>query len=672
MNTAALLKQQRIAGLMIGAAACVWVLGRSLLEGEPGWVRPALVVALLVAGLLQIRWLRVGRVAASLALAGFMAATAPALLHRPGAALAVWLPVSWLAAQLWLIPGLPPDRRMSRPQLRHFARILRVRSLLAMLALAAGIAAFSSSDPSRDTRLAIAIAVGAGAWMLLRARPLPQYTRWRTLILATLTTATLVSLGWARQTAELSFMGLALLILTAALLARPIQRVEVVRPAWAERMLDHPARLLVISFFALIVVGTALLTLPLASADPGQPGSTIDAAFTSVSAVCVTGLIVRDTPVDWSGFGLAIILLLIQLGGLGIMTFATAFLGALGRRLSLRQESAVAELSGGESRVALYLAVERVLAVTFVAEAAGAILLALRFLTHGDAPGVAIWRGLFTAVSAFCNAGFALQTDSLIGYATDPVVLHTVAALIVIGGISPAVVVALPALVRGERLPLQSKLILVATAVLLVTGTVLIAATEWNNALAGLSLLDKWHNAWFQSVTLRTAGFNSIDIAILRPATVTLCLIWMFVGGSPGGTAGGVKTTTITVLFLAVWANIRGQGDIRVWGRTLPHASVYRAASVVTLMTLSFVLVVWSLQLTQNLPTVPTVFEAVSALGTVGLSMGATPGLDVVGKIIVMFAMFAGRVGSLTLFAFLLAHRAPSALHYPQEPIDCG
>jgi trk system potassium uptake protein TrkH len=200
----------------------------------------------------------------------------------------------------------------------------------------------------------------------------------------------------------------------------------------------------------------------------------------------------------------------------------------------------------------------------------------------------------------------------------------------------------------------------------------LIAATEWNHALSGLGLIDKWNNAWFQSATLRTAGFNSIDFTAIQPATVTLCLIWMFIGGSPGGTAGGTKTTTIGVLLLAVYASVRGRSDIRVWGRTIPHASVYRAASVVTLGIFSTVGVLWSLQLTQQLSPVPALFETVSALGTVGLSMGATALLDDVGKIIVMFAMFAGRVGSLTLFVFLLARSAPSALNYPQEPVDCG
>lgn len=672
MTAAMRLKQHRTAGLLTGSAAAAYVLCSELIPANPYWVPIAVVSALAGSGLAMLRWPRAGRIAASLALLSFVAATANALSRVPAAALAVWLLVTWIAAQLWLIPGLPPDRRLSRTALEQLARTLRARSTLRMTAVAAMLAAFSSSSPSIGDRIAITASMGVGVWFIYRALPLPMYTLRRTVILAAATAATVASLIVVGQAAEFSLVVLAVLCALAAVLTRPPRRVGVVHPAWWERMLEHPARQLVISFFGLIVLGAAMLALPLASSDPSRPGSIVDAAFTSVSAVCVTGLIVRDTPVDWSGFGLATILILIQLGGLGIMTFATAFLGAVGRRLSLRQETAVAELTGSESRLALYLAVQRVLRVTFVAEAIGAVALTLRFLAHGDSIGQAVWRGSFTAISAFCNAGFALQSDSLMGYATDPVVLHTVATLIVLGGISPAVVVALPALVRRERLPLQIRLILLTTVTFLVLGTILIAATEWNNTLAGMGRVDKWNNAWFQSVTLRTAGFNSIDFSLIRPATVTLCLIWMFIGGSPGGTAGGVKTTTIAVLLLAVYASVRGHSEISVFGRTVPHASIYRAASVVTLGMLSLVLVLWSLQLTQDLSPVPALFEAVSAQGTVGLSMGATAALDDVGKIILMIAMFAGRVGPLTLFVFLLARRAPSALHYPHEPVDCG
>jgi trk system potassium uptake protein TrkH len=672
MTKAAMLKQQRTAGLVTGSAVAAYVLCSWLTPTSAPWISAAVVSAIVGSGLLMLRWWVPGRIVATLSLLGFVAATVRPVLSWPAAALSIWLAVGWILAQLWLIPGLPPDRRLSRDALVQLARTLRARSTLRMTAVASLLAAFSASDPSAGDRIAITLALGVGAWFVHRARPLPLFTLRRAAVLILVALMALVSLVTTESGAEFALLVLATTCVATALLTRPPRRVGVVHPAWWERLLEHPARQLVASFFALIVLGALLLALPLASPDPAQPSSLVDAAFTSVSAVCVTGLIVRDTPVDWSGFGLGTILVLIQLGGLGIMTFATAFLGAIGRRLSLRQESAVAELAGNESRLLLYGAVQRVLKVTFTAEAIGTIVLTLRFFAHGESFGAALWRGLFTAVSAFCNAGFSLQTDSLIGYAADPIVLHTVAALIVLGGISPAVVVALPAWGRRRRLPLQARLILNTTAILLCFGTALIAATEWNNTLDGMGLLAKWNNAWFQSVTLRTAGFNSIDFSLLRPATVTLSLLWMFIGGSPGGTAGGAKTTTVAVLLLAVYASVRGQREIRVFGRAVPHASVYRAASVVTLGLTSLVLVMWSLQLTQDIAPVPTLFETVSALGTVGLSMGATPHLDDVGKIIVMIAMFVGRVGSLTLFVFLLARREPSVLHYPQEPVDCG
>jgi len=435
-------------------------------------------------------------------------------------------------------------------------------------------------------------------------------------------------------------------------------------------VVEHPARLLVTTFLTLCAFGTALLALPFA--DQGGDIAVLDAAFTAVSAVCVTGLIVLDTPDAFSGGGEAALLLLIQLGGLGIMSFYTAALSAIGSRLSLRHERAVAAAMSIADRGQLRGAIGRVLVVTAVAELAGAMLLSWRFLAAGDGLGQAVWRGLFTAVSAFCNAGFALQNDSLVAYQQDPLVLHTVGTLIVVGGLSPAVVLALPRLARREPVPLQVRLVVVTTAVLLLLGFVGYLAFEWSASLAGLDLWDRLHNAWFQSVTLRTAGFNSVEIVEATGATQTLMITLMFIGGSPGGTAGGAKTTTAAILVLAVVAALRRRPDAVAFSRRVEHVSVYRAAAVFTLGVLSAIAALVALQLTQAMPLEMVVFETFSALGTVGLSIGGTERLDAVGKVIVMACMFAGRVGPLTLFLFL-AERPPSAtLRHPPEELDVG
>lgn len=436
-------------------------------------------------------------------------------------------------------------------------------------------------------------------------------------------------------------------------------------------ILEHPARLLVATFAALCFGGTALLALPLA-ASTGASVGILDALFTSVSAVCVTGLIVPDTPNAFGAFGQAAIALLIQLGGLGIMTFYSTALSVLGRRLSLRHESAIAGAMSIEDRSQLFGQLGGVLRVTLVSEAMGALVLFLAFLRHDASAGQALWRATFTSISAFCNAGFALQSDSLIGYNRDPLVIHTVGALIVLGGLSPVVVTALPRLFRRRRATLQAKLILSTTAALLLFGFVAFAAFEWTNTLDDMSLGDRLTNAWFQSITPRTAGFNSIDTAAMRPATQTLTIALMFIGGSPGSTAGGIKTTTFAILALAVMTALRRRSAAEVFGRRIGHATVYKAAAVLTLGVVASIGALLALQLTQTIELDLVVFEVVSALATVGLSIGATPLLDAVGKLVIVACMFAGRVGPLTLFLFLTEQGFSPAGGHPEEEVDVG
>lgn len=464
------------------------------------------------------------------------------------------------------------------------------------------------------------------------------------------------------------------LVPAAAVFVLPvITRQGLGRVDWWEPVLGHPARFLVVTFAALCLVGTVVLALPVSAAS-GQGIDLIDAAFTAVSAVCVTGLTVLDTPLVFSAFGQVAILALIQLGGLGIMTFSTAAMRLFGRRMSLRYEGMVASMMSAQDRSQLHVAARQLLLFTAVTEGIGALLLAALFWEHGEPPGQALWHGLFTSISAFCNAGFALWSDSLVSFHAEPAVLHVVALLIIAGGLSPVAVAALPALVTGPRarVGVQVKLGLVTTAILLVAGTALILAMEWNNTLAGMSIGDRIHNAWFQSVTLRTAGFNSIDLTTLRPETLSVMMIGMFIGGNPGGTAGGLKTVTAALLFLAVVAAIRGRANAAAFGRRITHKSVYRAAAIATVGLVAVLGALVALQLTQAISSRLAIFEVVSALATVGLTIGGTPLLDGVGKVIVMVCMFVGRIGPLTLFMFLHKQVDRPLWLRPEEDVDVG
>lgn len=439
---------------------------------------------------------------------------------------------------------------------------------------------------------------------------------------------------------------------------------------WAV-ILEHPARLVVTTFAGLCAVGTLVLALPL-SARSGHGIGVLDAMFTATSAACVTGLTVLDTGRVFSGFGQSVLLILIQMGGLGIMTFYTLALRALGLRMGLRQELAVTEAALVHGQSSLYRALGNVIGLTVTCEVSGAVALSLLFWSDGRDLATAVWQGVFTSVSAFCNAGFALEPDNLMGYQRQPAVLGVVGLLVVLGGLAPAVVLAIPAWLRGGLVTLQVRLVWLATLGLLAVGFAAFLAFEWTNTLHSLPWGHKLANAAFQSATLRTAGFNSIDIAATLPATQQIMLALMFIGGSPGGTAGGIKTTTVALLLLAVSAALRGQSEVTLFEKRIVPSSVYRAAAVATVGVLSVMAVVLALMLTQPLPPQVAMFEAVSALGTVGLSTGGTALLDGIGKAIVSGAMFTGRVGPLTLFLLLGERHARSLWRFPDAQVDVG
>ncbi|MBK8011309.1 MAG: potassium transporter TrkH [Deltaproteobacteria bacterium] len=435
--------------------------------------------------------------------------------------------------------------------------------------------------------------------------------------------------------------------------------------------LYHPAQLISGTFLFAIVAGTTLLAFPLSAAD-GHHFSIIDAAFTATSAVCVTGLIVLDTPNDLSLFGQGVLLLLIQVGGLGIMTLSAAAATILGRRRSLEEEAMLGGVFGTSSAQETRKTVRDVVFLTLAAEAIGAVALGGLFYFHGDTIATAAWRGLFTSVSAFCNAGFALQTDSLIPYQASPLVLHVVAILIIAGGLGPVGIKAIPRLIRRRPLDPFPRIIVYTTGALLATSFLSVLAFEWSDALAPLGFVDRLHNAWFQAVTLRTAGFNSIEFVGLHHVTLLVMAMFMFIGGSPGSTAGGIKTTTFAVLILATMAAMRGKAHIEFAKRTIVQDAVYRALASTALGLTSLLVALIALLLTQDGDPIVLAFETVSALGTVGLSAGGTGMLDEFGKFIVMATMFAGRVGPLTLFVLLQGLSTKRNWRLPQADISVG
>ena len=468
--------------------------------------------------------------------------------------------------------------------------------------------------------------------------------------------------------ADTYLLPLAFLLVFLALVLLPRdRRIGEINAQWADVMLSHPARVLLVSFFLLCSFGTILLLLPWSSAS--SPLNLVDAAFTSVSAVCVTGLIVKDTPIDFSGFGQCAILLLIQLGGLGIMSITTMALHAMGRRLSLKQERLMVSMTDTDHNELLD-SLSRIFKYTFIIEGIGAVSLSLLFYNYGDRLGYACFRGVFTAVSAFCNAGFALQSENLLPYQDQPLILHMVALLIILGGMAPATVLLVPRWLRGRVTPLPARIALVTTVIMLFSGTLFILIFEWNGFLNDLSIFGKFNNAWFQSVTLRTAGFNSVDLSGCTSPTYLLMLAFMFIGGSPGGTAGGIKTTAAGVLMMTFWANIVNHRSVIVQNKRIAAATIYRAVTIVIAGLVVWFLGVMMLEVTQQIPARELIYEVTSALGTVGLTIGATPQLDEIGKVIVIFVMFAGRVGPISLFMLMSNNNYTDDSGYLSEKIS--
>ena len=438
----------------------------------------------------------------------------------------------------------------------------------------------------------------------------------------------------------------------------------------ASRHHVQPAQAVVLGFLAAIAAGTALLMLPIAKVGPGG-ASFVEALFTATSAVCVTGLIVVDTPVFWTAFGQVVILALIQLGGLGIMIFAALIGVVLARKMSVRSRlntAAEAKSMGLEDVRGL---VRRIVLISLIIEACVFVMLFLRFLLgYGYDLGGAAWHALFHSISAFNNAGFALYSDSLMGFVSDPLICLPICAAIILGGLGFPVIMQLR---REFRRPLHwsmnTNIVLVVTAVLLVAGTVYITVIEWNNP-ATLGALDPGSRVlagFFQSVQTRTAGFNSVDIAAMHDETWLGMDVLMFIGGGPAGTAGGIKVTTFAVLFFILVTELRGEGAVNIFGKRLSRA-VHRQAITVVLMAVAAVIAGTALIMFLSGEDLDkTLFEAISAFATVGMSTGITASLPDSAQIVLVVLMFLGRIGPLTLGSALALRERRILYELPKE-----
>ncbi|MGA9225115.1 MAG: TrkH family potassium uptake protein [Mesobacillus sp.] len=436
-----------------------------------------------------------------------------------------------------------------------------------------------------------------------------------------------------------------------------------------------PPKVLVLGFGSIILLGSLLLSLPAATTD-GKGLSLLDALFTATSATCVTGLVVVDTGDTFTQFGEIVILSMIQIGGLGFMSFATLLAFILGKRISLKERLIIQESLNNATVEGVVRLVKRILIFTAVIEIAGGILLSLRF-AQDMAAGKAIYFGFFHAVSNFNNAGFDLMGEfrGLTAYADDPVINITLISLISLGGIGFIVMNELFEYKSTKRISLHSKMVLSVSGVLVLGGALLIFILEYNNpaTLKPLSMAGKILGSFYQSVTPRTAGSNTLNIGDLTQTTLFLIIFLMFIGASPGSTGGGIKTTTFAILMGAVKAQIRGREDVTFFGRRMDYTIIYKSLTVTLIALFLIIFVTMVLTITEpGKDFLMLFFETVSAFATVGLSMGLTPELSPFGKILITFTMFAGRIGPMTLAFAVAKKRKEDHYRYPAGKVMIG
>lgn len=435
-------------------------------------------------------------------------------------------------------------------------------------------------------------------------------------------------------------------------------------------------RLIALSFFIVILTGTVLLCLPVSSRS-GQWTAFTDSLFTATSATCVTGLIVFDTYTHWSLFGQLVILAMIQIGGIGLMTIIIMVFIFLKRKISLHERLILMQSAGTVRVSGMVKLVKRIVSGTLVCEGTGALLLAIRFV-----PRMGFWQGvyyaLFHSVSAFCNAGFDLMGkyeafSSLTAYETDPLVSIVIMLLIVVGGIGFLVwdeIIRYGYHVRNYSL--HAKIVLSTTLFLIVAGTLGILYLEYDTGLSGLSFQDKVLSSAFMSVTTRTAGFNSMDLSSLSEAGSLFSMVLMFIGGSPGSTAGGIKTSTLAVVFFAMISMSKGQKQVTLFKRSLGPEIVKQASVIIIIYLMGILTATVLICHMEPYSLTDILFETISAAATVGLSRGLTPSLGTFSHLILAFLMFAGRIGGLSMMLVFGEEKPQAPVQRPSEPIMIG
>ncbi len=442
---------------------------------------------------------------------------------------------------------------------------------------------------------------------------------------------------------------------------------------WAKSL--SSTRIIVFSFALIILTGTLLLTLPSASRN-GESIQLLDALFTATSATCVTGLVIADTLTQWSTFGQLVILALIQIGGLGMVTLATFFSVLLGRKISMRGKILAQESISDYNFSDVLQMIRSVIRITFGFEFAGAVLLSFSFVPLYGLRG--FYLAAFHSVSAFCNAGFDLFGNyrSLTEFNDSPLVLYTISFLIITGGLGFIVWKDLYDFRKTRTLYLHTKLVLIISLSLIMIGTVYFYFAEGSNpaTMGNLSAVEKVNASVFQSVTSRTAGYNSIPTGEMREMSLVITILLMFIGAAPGSTGGGIKVTTFGILLIAIFSNIRGNEETIVLKRNVPQMVVNKALAITGLAMLVIFIMTSILSGVEGIPFVQALFEVTSAFGTVGLSTGITPGLSEISKVILIFTMFLGRVGPLS-FAIAIALKENRKLQnavYPEGKIMVG
>lgn len=419
----------------------------------------------------------------------------------------------------------------------------------------------------------------------------------------------------------------------------------------------NPPQVLALGFLSLILIGSILLNLPIASSSGSSIGY-VNSLFTSASAVCVTGLTVLNTARDFTPFGQVIIITLIQFGGLGIMTLATVGYIIMGKKISFKERLMIKEQLNTESIQGIVKLTKKVIGYTFFLEMMGSLLLALRFVPmFGFEKGLAF--SIFHAISAYCNAGFDIFGDSLIIFQNDYYVLLILSLLIILGGLGFTVYADLLAKDKLRKLTLHSKVVLIMTGSLLIIGTLSFLLFERTNpgTLGTMNFPTKLANSFFQSVSPRTAGFYSVDISSIRDTTIFSMIMLMFIGGSPGSTAGGIKTTTFACLLLTTISVVKGEEDVNCLNRRLPFETIKRAVSIFLIgLAIVFSTAIILTITDSSLKFINLLFESTSAFGTVGLTTGITDKLSTLGRLVITLTMYIGRVGPLTM-AYAFARR---------------